>query len=75
MAESKEKLGPSMAQAITLFCLDYLARKPLPFAILWTVAIMALEFFAGSLYAFITLQTSGNDWCKFWTGKHTSNER
>jgi len=39
-------------------------------AIVWTVAMMTLGFFAGSLYAFIALQTSGDDWRKFWLGKH-----
>jgi hypothetical protein len=32
--------------------------------------MMTLGFFAGSLYAFIALQTSGDDWQKFWLGKH-----
>ncbi len=45
-------------------------EKSLPIAILWTIAMMTLGFFAGSLYAFIALQTSGNDWRKFWLGKH-----
>jgi hypothetical protein len=45
-------------------------ERSLPVAILWTVAMMTLGFFAGSLYAFIALQTSGNDWRKFWLGKH-----
>lgn len=45
-------------------------EKSLPIAILWTVAMMTLGFFAGSLYAFIALQTSKNDWRKFWLGKH-----
>ena len=45
-------------------------EKSLPVAIAWTVAMMVLGFFAGSLYAFIALQTSGNDWRKFWLGKH-----
>jgi len=45
-------------------------EKSLPVAILWTVAMLTLGFFAGSLYAFIALQTSGNDWRKFWMGKH-----
>ncbi len=45
-------------------------EKSLPVAILWTIAMMTLGFFAGSLYAFIALQTSGNDWRKFWLGKH-----
>ena len=45
-------------------------EKSLLIAILWTIAMMTLGFFAGSLYAFIALQTSGNDWRKFWLGKH-----
>jgi uncharacterized protein YneF (UPF0154 family) len=45
-------------------------EKSLPVAILWTIAMMTLGFLAGSLYTFIALQTSGNDWRKFWLGKH-----
>jgi hypothetical protein len=45
-------------------------EKSLPAAILWVIAMMTLGFFAGSLYAFIALQTSGNDLRKFWLGKH-----
>jgi hypothetical protein len=32
--------------------------------------MMTLGFFAGSLYAFVTLQSSNGDWRKFWLGKH-----
>ena len=45
-------------------------EKSLPIAILWTIGMMVLGFFTGSLYAFIALQTSGGDWRKFWLGKH-----
>jgi predicted small integral membrane protein len=45
-------------------------EKSLPAAILWTAAMMVLGFFAGSLYAFLALQSSGGDWRKFWLGKH-----
>jgi len=45
-------------------------EKSLPVAILWTIAMMTLGFFAGSLYAFVTLQSSNGDWRKFWLGKH-----
>jgi hypothetical protein len=45
-------------------------ERSLPVAILWTIAMMTLGFFTGSLYAFIALQTSGGDWRKFWLGKH-----
>lgn len=45
-------------------------EKSLPVAILWTIAMMILGFLAGSLYTFMALQTSGNDWHRFWQGKH-----
>ena len=45
-------------------------EKSLPVALLWTVAMMTLGFFAGSLYAFLALQASGGDWRKFWLGQH-----
>lgn len=55
----------------TLFSAWIIYReKSLPAAIAWTVAMMILGFFAGSLYTFIALQNSGNDWRKFWLGKH-----
>jgi hypothetical protein len=55
----------------TLFSMWIIYReKSLPIAILWTIAMMTLGFFAGALYTFITLQTSTEDWRKFWLGKH-----
>lgn len=45
-------------------------EKSLPVAILWTIGMMLLGFFAGSLYAFLALRSSGGDWRKFWLGKH-----
>jgi hypothetical protein len=55
----------------TLFSAWIIYReRSLPVAILWTIAMMTLGFFTGSLYAFIALQTSGGDWRKFWLGKH-----
>jgi len=45
-------------------------EKSLPIAILWTIGMMVLGFFAGSLYAFLALQSSGSDWRKFWLGKN-----
>ena len=55
----------------TLFSAWIIFReKSLPVAILWTIAMMTLGFFAGSLYAFVTLQSSNGDWRKFWLGKH-----
>ena len=56
----------------TLFSAWIIYReKSLPVAIVWTVAMMTLGFFAGSLYAFVTLQSSNGDWRKFWLGKHS----
>ena len=55
----------------TLFSAWIIYReKSLPVAILWTIAMMVLGFFAGSVYAFLALQSSSNDWRKFWLGKH-----
>jgi len=55
----------------TLFSMWIIYReKSLPTAVLWTVAMLTLGFFAGSLYTFIALQTSGEDWRKFWLGKN-----
>jgi len=55
----------------TLFSMWIIYReKSLPVAILWTFAMMTLGFFAGALYAFLALQSSGGDWRKFWLGKH-----
>lgn len=55
----------------TLFSMWIIYReRSLPVAIAWTVAMMTLGFFAGSLYAFLALQKSGDDWHKFWLGKH-----
>jgi hypothetical protein len=55
----------------TLFsCWIIYRERTLPAAIIWTVAMMVLGFFAGSLYAFLALQSSGGDWRKFWLGKH-----
>lgn len=45
-------------------------ERSLGAAVLWTVAMMTLGFFAGSLYAFVALNRSGGDWRRFWLGKH-----
>lgn len=55
----------------TLFSAWIIYReKSLPVALLWTIAMLVLGFFAGSLYALINLYTSQRDWRKFWMGKH-----
>jgi hypothetical protein len=38
-------------------------------SLIWVVLMMVMGFWAGSLYAFIALQTSGGDWQRFWLGK------
>ena len=45
-------------------------EKSLVAAIVWTVAMLTLGFWAGSLYALIALFRSEGDWRKFWLGKH-----
>ena len=46
-------------------------RERSPFvAIAWTIAMMVLGFFAGSLYALINLYTSQGDCRRFWLGKN-----
>ncbi len=37
--------------------------------IVWVILMMVLGFWAGALYTFIALQTSGGDWKRFWYGK------
>ena len=38
-------------------------------SILWVILMMVLGFWAGALYTFLALHTSGGDWKKFWYGK------
>jgi hypothetical protein len=45
-------------------------ERSLRVAGLWTLAMMTLGFFAGSLYAFIALHRSEGDWRRFWLGRH-----
>lgn len=39
-------------------------------AIAWTLGLIVLGFWTGSLYALLALQASGGDWHRFWLGKH-----
>jgi hypothetical protein len=55
----------------TLFSMWIIYReRSLVAAILWTVGMMVLGFFAGSLYTALALYRSKGDWRKFWLGKH-----
>lgn len=38
-------------------------------ATIWVILMMVLGFWAGALYTFLALQTSGGDWKRFWYGK------
>ena len=38
-------------------------------SVIWVILMMVLGFWAGALYTLIALQTSGNDWRRFWMGK------
>jgi hypothetical protein len=40
-------------------------------SMVWVVLMMVMGFWAGALYTFIALQTSGGDWQRFWNGKRT----
>ena len=55
---------------ILFSCWIIYREKSLPIAILWTVAMLALGFLTGSVYVFVALRSSGNDWRRFWLGKH-----
>lgn len=47
-------------------------EKSIVRSIVWVVLMMVLGFFAGSLYAFLTLNDSKGDWKKFWMGRHAN---
>jgi len=47
-------------------------KAPLPSAI-WVILMMVLGFWAGALYTFIALQTSGGDWKRFWYGSRSQS--
>lgn len=55
----------------TLFsCWIAYREKSLAGAVAWIFCVMALGFFAASLYILVALQTSHGDWQHFWMGKH-----
>ncbi len=55
----------------TLFCAWIIYReKSLLVALLWSLGVMVLGFFAASLYAFLALQSSTGNWANFWMGKN-----
>ncbi len=57
----------------TLFsCWIAFREKALPPSIIWIIMMMVFGFWAGALYTFISLQTSGGDWKRFWYGKRSN---
>ncbi len=38
-------------------------------SVIWVILMMVLGFWAGALYTFLALQSSGNNWKRFWYGK------
>lgn len=46
----------------------YREKALLP-SVIWVILMMTLGFWAGALYTFLALQTSGNDWRRFWLGR------
>ena len=54
----------------TLFsCWIVFREKAVLPSVIWVILMMVLGFWAGALYTFIALQTSGGDWKRFWYGK------
>ena len=41
-------------------------------SIIWVMLMMVLGFWAGALYTFLALRSSGGDWNHFWYGKRVS---
>ena len=55
-------------------CWIVFREKALFPSVIWVILMMVLGFWAGALYTFIALQTSGGDRKRFWYGKR-SNKR
>jgi hypothetical protein len=52
-------------------CWIVFREKTLLPSVMWVILMMVLGFWAGALYTFIALQTSGGDWKRFWYGKRS----
>ena len=53
-------------------CWIVFREKALLPSLIWVILMMVLGFWAGALYTFIALQTSGGDWKRFWYGKRSN---
>jgi hypothetical protein len=56
-------------------CWIVFREKALLPSIVWVAMMMVLGFWAGALYTFLALQTSGNDWKRFWYGKRSLEKK
>ncbi len=57
----------------TLFsCWIVFREKALLPSVIWVILMMVLGFWAGALYTFLALQSSGGDWKRFWYGKRSN---
>ena len=43
-------------------------------SLIWVLLMMVLGFFTASLYAFMALNASGDDWKKFWMGQRADEQ-
>jgi hypothetical protein len=50
-------------------CWIVFREKALLPSVVWVALMMVLGFWAGALYTFLALQSSGGDWKRFWYGK------
>ena len=53
-------------------CWIVFCEKTLVPWVIWVILMMVLGFWAGALYTYLALQTSGGDWKRFWYGKRSS---
>jgi hypothetical protein len=54
-------------------CWIVFREKTLVPSIIWVALMMVLGFWAGALYTFLALQSSGGDWKRFWYGKRSTS--
>ena len=55
----------------TLFsCWIAYRERSISRSMLWIFLVMVLGFWAGALYTVVTLELSGDDWEKFFLGRH-----
>jgi hypothetical protein len=47
-------------------------EKALLPSIIWVILMMTLGFWAGALYTWLALQSSANDWKRFWFGRRAA---